>query len=47
LEDLGVDGMIILKRIFKQYDGGKDWIYLAQGRDKRRTVVNNVMAYFD
>jgi hypothetical protein len=47
LEDLGVDGKIILKWIYKQYDGGEDWIYLAQDRDKWRTVVNKVMAFLD
>jgi hypothetical protein len=26
LEDLAVDGKIILKRIFKRYDGVVDWI---------------------
>jgi len=47
LEDLGVDGNIILKWIFKQYDGGEDWIYLGQVRDKPRAVVNKVMAFLD
>jgi hypothetical protein len=26
LEDAGVDGRIILKRIFEKWDGGTDWI---------------------
>jgi hypothetical protein len=30
LEDLGADGKIILKLIFKKWDGDIDWIYLAQ-----------------
>jgi hypothetical protein len=36
LEDPGVDGMIILKCIFKQWDGegGMDWIDMAQDRDR-------------
>ena len=33
LEDLGLDGMIILKWFFKKYMIGEvDWIDLAQGR---------------
>jgi hypothetical protein len=31
---------IILKRMFKNLDGGKDWIDLAQDRERRRAVVN-------
>ena len=30
LENLGVDGRILLKWIFKMWDGGMDWIDLAQ-----------------
>jgi hypothetical protein len=33
-EDLGVGGRIILKLIFKKWDGGLDWIDLAQNREK-------------
>jgi hypothetical protein len=33
LEDLGPDGRIILKWIFKKWDGGLDWIELAQDRE--------------
>ena len=33
LEDLGVDGRIILRWIFSKWDGGIDWIDLAQDRD--------------
>jgi hypothetical protein len=33
LADLGVDGRIILKRIFKNGMGGMDWIDLVQDRD--------------
>jgi hypothetical protein len=34
LGDPGVDGRIILKWIFKAWDGGIDWIELAQVRDR-------------
>ena len=34
LEDPGVDGRIILRRIFRKLDGGMDWIDLAQDRDR-------------
>ena len=39
LEDSGVDGKIILKCIFKQWDGGVDWIDMAHDRDMWRAVV--------
>jgi hypothetical protein len=32
LEDPGVDGRIILKWILEKWDGGMDWIDLAQER---------------
>jgi hypothetical protein len=34
LKDLDVDGRIILKWIFKKWDGGIDWIVLAENRDR-------------
>jgi hypothetical protein len=34
LEDLGVEGGIILKRILIKWDGGMDWVDLAQDRDR-------------
>jgi hypothetical protein len=34
LGDPGVDGRIILKRIFKKWDGGMNWIELAQDTDR-------------
>jgi hypothetical protein len=44
LEDLGVDGRIIVKLIFKKWDGSIDWIDLAQDRDRWRALVNAVMS---
>jgi hypothetical protein len=43
LGDPGVDGKIILKWICKKWDGGMDWIGLAQDRERWRAVVNAVM----
>jgi hypothetical protein len=33
LEDLGVDGRIILKRVLKKWNGGTDKIRVANARD--------------
>jgi hypothetical protein len=44
LEDPSVDGRIILKWIFKKWDGGAmDWIDMAQDRDRWWAVVSAVM----
>jgi hypothetical protein len=43
LGDPGVEGRIILKWIFKKWDGDMNWIELAQHRDLWRAVVNAVM----
>jgi hypothetical protein len=44
LEDLGVDGRIILKWILKEVGWeGVDWIDMAQDRDRWRAVVSAVM----
>jgi hypothetical protein len=43
LEDLGVDGRIILKWIFRKWNESVDWIDLVQNSDRWRAVVNAVM----
>ena len=45
LEDLGVGGRIILKEMFKTWDGGggKDRIDVAQDWDRWRALLNAVM----
>ena len=43
LEALRVDGRIILKCIFKNWDGVMDWIDLVQDRDTWQAFVNAVM----
>jgi len=39
----GVDGSVVLKRVFKKRGGGMDWIDLRQDRDRWRAGVNAVM----
>jgi hypothetical protein len=43
LEDPCVDGRIILRLILEKWNGGMDWIDLAQDLDRWRAVVNVVM----
>jgi len=43
LEDPGLDGKILLKRLFRIWMGSMDWIDLAQNRDSRQALVNAVM----
>jgi hypothetical protein len=43
LEDPGVDGRIILRLIFRKWDGRIDWIDLAQDRDRLQDLLNAVM----
>ena len=40
--DLGVDGWMIIKRIFKLLVGGVDWIDVARDRDKLSVGVKAV-----
>ena len=42
MEDLGVDGRIISKSIFKKEDRWGDWIDLVQDRHKWCDLVNTV-----
>ena len=43
LKDLGVDGWIILKWIFKNRNGGMDQIHVTQDRDRWGVFVNAIM----
>ena len=43
MKDPGVDGRIISKWIIVNWDGGMDWIDLAQDRERWRAVVNAVV----
>jgi len=43
--DSGVDGRIILRWIFKKWNGGMDWIVLAQDSDRRQVLVNAVLNF--
>jgi hypothetical protein len=47
LEDPGIDGRIMLKWVFRMWDGGggggMDWVDLAQNRYRWQALVNAVM----
>jgi len=43
LEYPGVDGKIILRWKFRKWDGGMDWIDLAEDMDRWRALLNVVM----
>jgi len=45
LEDPGIDGRIILRWIFRRWNGVMDWIDLVQDRDSWRALVNAVMNF--
>ena len=40
LEDLGTDGRKIINWIFKKWEGGMEWIDLAEDRGRRRALMN-------
>jgi hypothetical protein len=42
LQELGVDGRVILKLIFKKWDGGMEWIFLVQDRGRWWALVSAV-----
>jgi hypothetical protein len=42
LGHLGVDGMIILKRILKEYEGDVDWSHLTQKRNQRSSLLSTI-----
>jgi len=42
LQELGVDGNIILKLIFKKWEGDMEWIYLDQDRGRWWALVSAV-----
>jgi hypothetical protein len=45
LEELGVDGKIIEKGIFTNWNRGMGWIGLIQDRDKWHALLNVVMNF--
>ena len=45
LEEQGVDGRILLRWIFRKYNGGVDWIDMAQNMDRWQALVNAVMNF--
>jgi len=48
LKDTSLDGRIILKGIFRMWDGGggMDWIDLAENRDRWQELLNEAMNFW-
>jgi hypothetical protein len=46
LEASSVDGKIILRWIFRKWDGGMDWIDLTQDRDRWQLLLKVVMNFW-
>jgi len=45
LEDTNLYGRIILRWIFREWNGSVDWVELTQDRDRCRALVNEVMTF--
>jgi hypothetical protein len=45
LEDPGVDGRIIIRWIFRKWDGSMDLIDLAQDKNSWRALINAVRTF--
>lgn len=45
MEHLSIDGKMILKWFFKQWDGDVDWVYLAQDKQRWRAPANAIMNF--
>ena len=43
LEDPDIDGRVIFTLIFRKWEGGKEWIDLAQNNDRWHALVNAVV----
>jgi len=43
LENRGVNGKILLRLIFRNWDIGTDWIDLVEYRDRWRALLSNIM----
>ena len=43
LDDLNVEGRIILKWVFNEWDGGMDWIDMGRDRDRWLALVTTAL----